>query len=119
MARTVVLTDDLDGTDTEIGTIYFYSPLNGKFYEIDLSSKNRSKLYNSLAAYAAKGREITWSRFRANAVIADAAGLGPAPPNEAAVIREWAAKNGMTDLPSRGRVPTEVREAYYKAQRNE
>ena len=55
MAKTVIvkLTDDLDGGDAD-ETISF--ALDGRSYEVDLSTANASKLRDSLKPYIEKGR---------------------------------------------------------------
>lgn len=55
MAKTVIvkLTDDMDGGDAE-ETIEF--ALDGRSYEIDLSTTNASKLREALKPYIDKGR---------------------------------------------------------------
>jgi len=55
MAQTVIvqLTDDIDGGDADV-TISF--ALNGKSYEIDLSTKNAEKLREAFAPYVDKAR---------------------------------------------------------------
>ncbi len=55
MAKTVIvkLTDDLDGGDAD-ETIHF--GLDGRAYEIDLSSANAAKLRDALTPYIEKGR---------------------------------------------------------------
>ncbi len=55
MAKTVIvkLTDDIDGGDAD-ETIQF--ALDGKTYEVDLSTANASKLRDALSPYIEKGR---------------------------------------------------------------
>ena len=55
MAKTVIvkLTDDMDGGDAD-ETIYF--ALDGKSYEVDLSTANASKFRDALKPYIEKGR---------------------------------------------------------------
>jgi hypothetical protein len=57
MAKTVVvkLTDDLDGGDAD-ETVFF--GLDGKTYEIDLSSANAGALRSELNKYVAKSRSV-------------------------------------------------------------
>ena len=97
-----VLEDDIDGGEaTE--TIRF--GLDGTNYEIDLNEKNAKKLRGALEAYIEHARKATTgSRGRR---LSSARSGGPSP----AEIREWATANGF-DVPSRGRIPANVREAY-------
>lgn len=63
MAKTVIvkLTDDIDGADAD-ETVQF--ALDGKSYEIDLSSANAGKLREALKGYIEKGRASSGTRVR-------------------------------------------------------
>lgn len=100
----ILLVDDLDGGDAD-ETIEF--GIDGVNYEIDLSTKNAKALRDSLAGYVAEARKVASTRRRAGRRPA-AAGDSPAQ------IRQWARENGF-DVPARGRVSAEVREAYAAA----
>jgi len=97
----IVLVDDIDGTPAE-ETVSF--ALDGKEYEIDLSAKNAGKLRDALAPYVGHARKAA-SRRRGGR-----GSNGPSPAD----IRAWARDNGF-DVPDRGRVSSEVREAYAAA----
>lgn len=104
----VVLVDDLDGSEaTE--TVKF--GLDGVDYEIDLSDGNAAKLREAVALYVGHARR-TGGRRRSGA--ATAATSRDAGGPSAAEIRTWARENGW-DVPERGRVSSEVREAYLAA----
>ena len=97
----IVLEDDLDGSPaTE--TVSF--GLDGKTYEIDLNDKNAGKLRDALAPYVGHARRAAGRRRGRSG------GSGPSPAD----IRAWARDNGF-DVPDRGRVSSEVREAYLAA----
>jgi hypothetical protein len=98
----IVLVDDIDGSTAE-ETVSF--ALDGKEYEIDLSAKNAGKLRDALAPYVGHARRAA-SRRRGGRGAAN----GPSPAD----IRAWARDNGF-DVPDRGRVSSEVREAYASA----
>ena len=101
----IVLVDDIDGSEaTE--TISF--GLDGTTYEIDLNDKNAAKLRDGLATYIGHGRKVGSAPRRGRR--SAAAANGPS----AREIREWARANGY-DVPDRGRVSSDVREAYDKA----
>ena len=100
----VVLVDDLDGSDAE-ETVTF--GLDGTEYEIDLSAANAAKLRDDLAVWVGHGRRVGGRRKRGPA----SRSRSEATPAE---IREWARNNGW-DVPDRGRVASEVREAYEAA----
>ncbi|NMO89096.1 Lsr2 family protein [Actinomycetospora sp. TBRC 11914] len=120
MAQKVVvsLVDDLDESEAD-ETVEF--GIDGATYEIDLSDANAGKLRDSLADYIANARRLSGRRRSSSRA---AAAPGPTPrrgggrasvdreQNQA--IREWARKQGMT-VSERGRIPSEVSEAYHKA----
>jgi Lsr2 len=99
----VVLVDDLDGNDAE-ETVTF--GLDGVDYEIDLSADNAAELRKTLGRYIDAGRKVGGRKRKGQR----AAGGG----TSAADIRQWARENGW-DVPERGRVSAEVREAYAAA----
>lgn len=102
----VILVDDLDGNDaTE--TVTF--GLDGVDYEIDLSEKNAEALRKALSRYVDAGRRVGGRRRKGRSVASGGDG-GPSPAD----IRKWARENGW-DVPERGRVAAEVREAYAAA----
>ena len=96
----IVLVDDIDGTPAE-ETVSF--ALDGKEYEIDLSADNAQKLRDAIAPYVGHARRATGRRRGRG-------GTGPSPAD----IRAWARDHGF-DVPDRGRVSSEVREAYLAA----
>ena len=99
----VVLVDDLDGNDAD-ETVTF--GLDGVDYEIDLSKKNADELRSQLGQYIDAGRKVGGRKRNGQCAV----GGGTA----AADIRQWARDNGW-DVPDRGRVSAEVREAYAAA----
>jgi hypothetical protein len=103
----VVLEDDIDGTDAD-ETVTF--ALDGVNYEIDLSAANADKLREALSLYIGHGRKVSGRRRSAGGRRSVASTSGPS----AAEIRAWARENGY-DVPERGRVSAEVREAYAAA----
>jgi hypothetical protein len=111
----VVLVDDVDGSDA-VETVTF--ALDGVEYEIDLSEQNADKLREALSLYVGHGRR-TGGRRRSGGGQSEqkssrsrASGSSEGP--SASEIREWARAHGHT-VPDRGRVSTEVREAYAAA----
>ena len=103
----VVLVDDLDGKDAD-ETVSF--GLDGSNYEIDLSSAHAQELRDSLERYIKAARKAGGSGRRGKGRRSGAASSG----TSAADIRAWARENGF-DVPDRGRVSAEVREAYAAA----
>ena len=101
----IVLVDDLDGSEaTE--TVTF--GLDGTTYEIDLNEKNAAALRDALAGYVGHGRKVGSAPRRGRKAAASSDGTS------AREIRDWARSNGH-EVPDRGRVSAEVREAYAKA----
>ncbi|MCX4731338.1 Lsr2 family protein [Streptomyces sp. NPDC059832] len=103
----VLLVDDLDGGEAD-ETVTF--ALDGKTYEIDLTTSNADKLRGLLEPYTKGGRR-TGGRASAGR------GKGRAVTGgnkDTAEIRKWARENGH-NVNDRGRVPAEIREAYEKA----
>ncbi|MEV5988434.1 Lsr2 family protein [Streptomyces sp. NPDC052051] len=103
----VLLVDDLDGGEAD-ETVTF--ALDGKTYEIDLTTANADKLRGLLDPYVKGGRR-TGGR--------GAGGRGKAratsgASQDTAQIRAWAKENGY-EVNDRGRVPATIREAYEKA----
>ena len=106
----IVLEDDLDGSEaTE--TVSF--GLDGTSYEIDLNEQNAASLRDALATYVGHGRKVgngprrSGRKSSSSASSSSSATDGPS----AKEIRDWARQNGH-DVPDRGRVSAEVREAY-------
>jgi hypothetical protein len=107
----IILEDDYDGGEAD-ETVSF--ALDGVEYEIDLSSENAEKLRNEFAAWIGHARKTGGRRRRTGGTStksADSSG-GSGSTSE---IRAWALANGL-EVSSRGRVSSEVREAYERAQ---
>jgi len=111
----VILEDDLDGGSAD-ETVTF--ALDGVAYEIDLKSGNADKLRELLAPYVEKGRKqsgrLTAPRRSSAAAGGRTAGRASAARQDTAKIRNWAKENGFP-VNDRGRVPSNVLEAYEKA----
>lgn len=104
----IVLEDDLDGGEAS-ETVGF--GLDGTSYEIDLNDDNAAALRDALAGYVGNARRVSIARGgRKKSSGAGAAGNGPS----AAEIREWARSNGH-EVPERGRIPANLREAFEAA----
>lgn len=94
---TVTVVDDIDGSTENVSTHAF--SFQGKKYEIDLSEKNARELERLLAPYIENATSL--GRQARKPVTKSA--YGP--------VREWLEANGYT-VPSRGRYPKELIEAY-------
>jgi hypothetical protein len=101
----IVLEDDLDGSEAT-QTVSF--ALDGTSYEIDLNDKNAAALRHALATYVGHARKVSGSRRGRRSSASSAGG------HSAKEIREWARANGHK-VPERGRIPSDVREAFEAA----
>jgi hypothetical protein len=104
MAQKVVteLIDDVDGSEADETVIFAWK---GYTYEIDLSSKNIGKLDKALAPFVDKARRLG----RTGKAAPKAASVRAA--SNAAEVRAWAQANGY-EVPERGRIPNDIRDAY-------
>lgn len=100
----IILEDDIDGGEAD-ETVQF--ALDGTNYELDLTSKNADTLRGILFDYTAKARKVTGTRGRGRV-------KGKATGSDAKDIRAWARDKGH-DVPDRGRIPADVRDAYEAA----
>lgn len=100
----IVLVDDIDGSEAT-QTVSF--GLDGTSYEIDLNDAHASELREALAGYVGHARKVTGSRRRSNG----SRSTGSTSAHSPAEVREWARSNGY-DVPARGRIPADVRQAF-------
>jgi nucleoid-associated protein Lsr2 len=113
----VTLVDDLTGEVAEnIRTVEF--ALDGRAYELDLTEENSAKLHDALSQYVNAARKLGGRRrggTRPDGVSKSTS--RPTGYNRETLksIREWAKKNGH-NVSDRGRLPTEVVQAWDKAQ---
>ena len=102
----VLLVDDLEGGEAD-ETVTF--ALDGKTYEIDLSTSNADKLRVVLEPYVKGGRRTGGRSARGKG-----RSSGGGSSQDTAKIRAWAKEQGY-EVNDRGRVPANIREAYEKA----
>lgn len=107
--REIRLVDDLDGEVAD-ETVEF--GVDGKSYEIDLSTANAKKLRDALADFVASARRAG-GRRRGGGAPAAVARRPTIDREQNQAIREWARKRGMK-VSDRGRIPAEVLDAYHK-----
>lgn len=105
----VLLVDDIDGGEAD-ETVTF--ALDGKSYEIDLNTDNAQKLRKALEDFVKAGRRT--GRSSGGRGKAGRSSSSSASGAETPKIRAWAKENGY-EVNERGRVPTNIREAYKKA----
>jgi hypothetical protein len=104
------LIDDLDGGEAH-ETVRF--GLDGHSYEIDLSTKNATKLRNALAGYVESGTRVSG---RSVGLIRNAGrgrGGAVAERDQNKAIRAWAQRKGL-DVAPRGRIKQDVVEQYHR-----
>jgi nucleoid-associated protein Lsr2 len=101
----IVLEDDLDGSDAT-QTVSF--GLDGTSYEIDLNDKHAAALRDAMATYVGHARKVTGARKGRRSAASSAGG------HTAREVRDWARTNGH-NVPARGRIPADVREAFEAA----
>lgn len=116
MQKTVItLVDDLDPSGETVADETVTFGLDGVTYEIDLTSENAHVLRARLKEFKQAGRVVKTSAKRASQSATPAddgatysrhqGGVDPA------AVRAWAKREGLK-LPTRGRVPKKVKEAY-------
>ena len=104
----IVLVDDIDGSEaTE--TVTF--GLDGTSFEIDLNDTHAAGLRDVLAPFIGHGRKVGSAQRRGAGRRSGSTGSAGNSGPSAKEIRDWARENGH-DVPDRGRVSAEVREAY-------
>lgn len=108
--KEIRLVDDLDGKSAD-ETVEF--SLDGKSYEIDLSSDNAGRLRDAFAEFVASARKVAGGRGRRTSTAAPAARRPVIDREQNQAIREWARNHGMK-VSDRGRIPSEVLEAYHR-----
>jgi len=103
---TVTLVDDLDGGQADEQVEF---AVDGRSYEIDLSSANSARLRDALAPFVSAARRAGGRRRSAAAPVSR-----PSTDREQnQAIREWAQGQGMK-ISERGRIPSNVLEAYHQ-----
>ena len=105
------LVDDMEagkGTEEEIEadqTVEF--GLDGKLYEIDLSTKNATRLRTDVQKYIQYARLMTVKHKKPVPT-----GTVDMPPEQRSAVRGWARNNGYPNLSDKGRIPREIMDKY-------
>jgi hypothetical protein len=105
---TIVLVDDIDGGKADETVVF---GLDGRTYELDLSTKNAAKLRDLLSPYVASARKQSATRTRATGAGRGRRGNSPDP----AVVRAWA-RSKKIEVSERGRISADVIAKYEAAQ---
>ncbi|MEP9382929.1 Lsr2 family protein [Nocardioides sp. KR10-350] len=113
MSRRTVVTYYSDLSGAEIGSEGVGVPfsLDGDAFEIDLSPEEHEALREALAPFVAAARQVRTPSSHQPRSVNDESKAGLP---DSRTLRQWALENGF-DVPSRGRVPELVREAYKAA----
>lgn len=101
----IVLVDDLDQSEAD-ETVSF--GLDGKNFVIDLNAKHAAALRDAMAPYVGHARPDSSRRS------GGARKSARSSSSSAGEIRDWAKTNGF-EVSERGRISSEVREAYAAA----
>ncbi|MCT2087109.1 Lsr2 family protein [Microbacterium enclense] len=103
------LIDDLDGSVIDDGTTIHFS-VEGRAYEIDLSSDNAKKLREAFEPFVSAGRPLGSVPSGARRPTKPRSDSG----RDLGDVRTWAEENGYS-INSRGRISATVLEAYAAA----
>lgn len=104
----VVYVDDIDGSDATESVNF---GLDGVAYEIDLSDVHAKELRDAMDPFLSAARRVGGRKVSRKSGTSAASSNGDPTPAE---IRAWGLSEGY-DLPARGRIPEDVREAYLAA----
>ena len=110
----VLLTCDLDEDDVPaVETVTF--AYDGTTYAFELCEAHLDEFANTMNGYIAAARRADGGARRTRSSAASSSSRPAASNrNEVGQIREWARENGY-EVNSRGRIPSEIREAYEAA----
>lgn len=108
----IILTDNTDNTDGSQAAETVRFGLDGKDYEIELSTANAEHLREALAPYSSAARKVTAKAgTRSTSRISQGGGNG-----ETAAIRAWAKANGY-EVSDRGQIHRHTKDAYRASQK--
>ena len=110
MAKTVITTDDLDGSSNAQEVTFSYQ---GRSYSIDLGKKNQAAFEKVLKPYVDAARK-TPGRPGSSTQKGGRRKATATTKLDLAAIRTWAAANGH-EVSTRGRVSNAIIEAYNNA----
>ena len=114
MAKTVITTDDVDGS-ANAETVEF--SFDGTSYTIDLAKKNRAAFEKALKPWIDAAQKTSSGRGRRTATAPTSRGRGRRARSasvDLAAVRTWAADNGH-EVAARGRIAQSVIDAYNAA----
>lgn len=105
----IAVIDDFDGKPLPEDTTPVRLTHDGKTYELYLSDANRKKLVDTLDKFTKNAQPVTAPRRGRTK------SRSSSSSTDFAAIREWAKENGH-EVSSRGRIRSDVVEAYHAAQ---
>ena len=112
MAKTTMVTDDLDGSNNAQTVTFAYE---GKTYEIDLGKKNSSALEKALKPYIDAARSTSTAPRRVGTTgPGRGRGRRTTPSVDLGAVRSWAAESGI-QVSDRGRISGAVLKQYEAA----
>lgn len=101
----ILLVDDIDGSEATETVVF---GLDGTTYEIDVNEKNAAKIRKAIQPFVESARKVS----RTNGPPRRSRSTPTSP--SAAAVRAWAAEQGI-EVPEKGRIPADVRDAYNAA----
>ena len=118
MARTIIVTDDLDGSSPAEPVQFTYDGVN---WEIDLSAKNREKLQKALQPFLDKAHPADMAQPKTTTPTRTRTRTRPSRSAKDGrenldAIRQWAQENGYK-VGDRGRIAKSIIEEYELAQK--
>ena len=116
VARTVIVTDDLDGSSPAEPVQFTYDGVN---WEIDLSAKNREKLQKALQPFLDKAHPADMAQPKTKTTTRTRTRRSRSAKNgreNLEAIRQWAQENGYK-VGDRGRIAKSIIEEYELAQK--
>ena len=109
----VTLVSDLSGDEIEDGGQTVEFALDGVTYEIDLNDDEANELRDQLAVYIENGRRTGGRKTRSAAPKAPSGSTTAVDREQSKAVRTWAKEHGY-QVSDRGRIPSEVSEAYHQ-----
>jgi hypothetical protein len=112
----VLLTCDLDDDDTPAAETVTFG-YDGGTYAFELCESHLDEFHNQMNAYIASARRAEGGApRRARSGGGSSSAPARASRSDLSSLREWARANGY-EISDRGRIPTEIRDAYEAAHR--
>ena len=111
--KVVVVCDKHRGEVEAVGSIEI--SIDGDRRSLDLCAEHLADIRKAMRPWLRQAPASTSTRSRSRSGTKRASGRRPTRNADAAAVRQWARDNGY-DVPTRGRIPGAVREAFTAAQ---